>query len=245
MRKLLLIVAIFYTCSGFANGSPWSVSLETGALWQARNDVRIPGAGGTRFSIAEIASAGPFSYYRLESTLDVGDKGQLRLLMAPFRYTESGVPGTDILFVDQTFNAGQQTDFTYQFNSYRVSYRYRYKDTPSWRLWLGGTVKIRDAKIALRQGAVSARDANVGVVPLFNLYSDYRLTPRWRLVTDFDGLVGPQGRALELGLRLLYAIDEHWYLGAGYRTLEGGADNEDVYNFAWFNYASVTVAYRH
>jgi len=34
------------------------------------------------------------------------------------------------------------------------------------------------------------------------------------------------------------------YVGAGLRTLEGGADNEQVYNFTWFNYALVTADYQ-
>ena len=245
MRNLLAIFTILCTGTVSADEYPWSVNLETGAVWQARNDVRIPGDTGTRFSIVDSASVGPFPYYRLESFMNLSEKGQLRLLIAPFRYTESGVPENSLFFVDQSFNAGQKTRFTYQFNSYRVSYRYLYKDSSTWRLWLGGTVKIRDAEIAVQQGNLKAKDSNVGFVPLFNVYSDYRLNNRWRFIVDFDGLVGPQGRALDLALKLNYDIDKHWYLGAGYRTLEGGADNDKVYNFAWFNYALVSVGFRH
>lgn len=245
MRKLLAVVTLLLTGTASAHDFHWSVSLETGAVWQSRNDVRIPGDSGTRFSLADSVTDGPLPFYRLEALRNLGEKGQLRLLFAPFRFTESGVPDKDLLFVDQSFSAGQKTAYTYQFNSYRVSYRYRYKDSPAWRLWLGGTVKIRDAEIALRQGSVRAKDSNVGFVPLFNLYSDYRLDPQWRFIADLDGLVGPQGRAVDLALKFLYDLDRRWYLGAGYRTLEGGADNDEVYNFAWFNYVSVSVGYRH
>jgi hypothetical protein len=31
---------------------------------------------------------------------------------------------------------------------------------------------------------------------------------------------------------------------AGYRTVEGGADTDDVYAFAWFHYAVVSAIYR-
>lgn len=245
MPTLLLILAILYTGAVCAHESTWSASLETGAVWQARNDVGIPGDSGTRFSISDTASEGPFSFYRFESTINLGENGQLRFLIAPFRYTESGVPDKDLFFVDQSFSAGQKTGFTYRFNSYRISYRYLYKNTPAWRLWLGGTLKIRDAEIALQQSNIRAKDSNVGFVPLFNLFSDYQINKQWRFVADFDGLLGPQGRAFDVGLKFLYDIDKRWYLGAGYRTLEGGADNDKVYNFAWFNYALVTVGYRH
>lgn len=228
-----------------ANEPPWMINLETGAVWQSRNDVRIPGDSGTQYSIADIAGEGPFQFYRLEYFYNLGKRKQLRFLVAPFRFTKSGVPNKDIFYVDESFSAGQKTKFTYQFNSYRLSYRYLYKYTLDWRLWLGGTVKIRDAEIAVQQGNVKARDSNVGFVPLFNLYSDYQLNDKWRFIADFDGLVGPQGRAIDLGLKLHYDIDKHWYLGAGYRTLEGGADNDKVYNFAWFNYALVSIGYRH
>jgi len=243
--QYLIVVCPLFLGVVSADEYPWSVNLETGAVWQARNDVRIPGDSGTRFSISDSASVGALPFYRLESVINLSEKGQLRFLIAPFRYSESGVPDKGLFFVDQSFSAGQKTKFTYQFNSYRVSYRYLYKDTSSWQVWLGGTVKIRDAEIALQQGNVKAKDSNVGFVPLFNLFSDYQLNHRWRFIVDFDGLLGPQGRALDLGLKFLYDIDKHWYLGAGYRTLEGGADNDKVYNFAWFNYALVSFGFRH
>ena len=245
MRSLIAILTILCTGSVLAGEHPWSVNLETGAVWQSRNDVRIPGNTGTRFSIDDVSGDGPYFFYRLESFVGLSDKTQLRFLLAPFRFSESGVPDEDINFVDQSFNAGQTTKFTYKFNSYRVSYRYLYKDTPTWRLWLGGTAKIRDAEIAVQQGGVEDKDSNVGFVPLFNLYSDYQLNQQWRFIVDFDGLVGPQGRAIDLGLKFHYALDKHWYLGAGYRTLEGGVDNDKVYNFAWFNYALLTVGYHY
>ena len=245
MHILFATFLILFASFASANENPWSVSLETGAAWQSRNDVRNPGDTGTRFSIADTVGEGPYHFYRFESFINIGDKNQLRFLVAPFRISESGNPDKDIFFVDQSFNAGQSTKFTYKFNSYRVSYRWLYKDDPSWRVWLGGTAKIRDAEIATRQGSIKAKDSNVGFVPLFNLYSDYQMNNKWRFIVDFDGLVGPQGRAIDMALKLQFDIDKHWYLGAGYRTLEGGVDNDKVYNFAWFNYALVSVGYRH
>jgi len=228
-----------------ANQDPWSVGVETGAVWQSRNDVRNPGDSGTRFSFVDAVGAGPYYFYRLESFLNLSDSTQLRFLIAPFQLSEKGRLDKDIFFVDQTFNAGQDTKFTYKFNSYRVSYRWLFKDEPSWRLWIGGTGKIRDAEIAVQQGNSKAKDSNVGFVPLLNIYSDYQLNNKWRFIFDFDGLVGPKGRAIDMGLKFHYDVDNHWYMGAGYRTLEGGVDNDEVYNFAWFNYALLSVGYRY
>lgn len=241
--------AIFATAlSGLAPGalasdSRWEIGVETGAAWQNKNDVQIPGDTGTRFSLHDLAGDGPFGAYRVELFYDVAPRHQVRLLAAPLGYTEDGVLDGDVRFDDATFTAGQATKATYRFNSYRATYRYLFYDDAGWRWWIGATANIRDAEIALRQDGVSASDSNVGFVPLLNLYGDLRLATNWRLIVDFDGLVAPQGRALDLGLKVYYDFSPNWYVGAGYRVLEGGVDNDDVYNFAWFNYAMLSVGY--
>ncbi|UCG79277.1 MAG: hypothetical protein JSV21_05490 [Nitrospirota bacterium] len=239
---LILSSLILVFCNEvLAQDDRWNISLETGAVWQDRNEVQIPGDTGTRFLLDELAGKGPFVFYRLEMLFNAAPRHQIRLLIAPFRYTESGVLEKDVFFVDQTFTASQNTEATYKFNSYRATYRYLFHRGSQWRWWAGATVKIRDAEIGLRQSTVFARDSNVGVVPLINLYGNFQFADKWSFIFDLDGLVGPQGRALDLGLKIIYDITGHWYVGAGYRTLEGGADNDEVFNFAWFNYAIVTV----
>ena len=57
-------------------------------------------------------------------------------------------------------------------------------------------------------------------------------------------VVGPQGRAIDLGLKVQYDITRQWYVGGGLRALEGGADNDEIYNFSWFNYAVLNAGYR-
>ena len=41
------------------------------------------------------------------------------------------------------------------------------------------------------------------------------------------------GRAVDAALTAQYHFDSGGYAAGGYRTLEGGADNYDVYTFAW------------
>ena len=216
-----------------ANDNRWNFNIETGAVWQERNDVQIPGDTGTRFSMVDLVGQGPFAFYRLELFYDLKPRHQLRFLIAPLSYTESGVLDKNVLFVDQSFAAGQSTETTYEFNSYRFTYRYLFFNGPQWQWWIGGTVKIRDAKIALQQVNVSAEDTDVGLVPLINLYGNYQFAEKWRFIGDFD-----------LGLKVQYDITRQWYVGGGLRTLEGGADNDDVYNFSWFNYAVLNAGYR-
>ena len=242
---LAVVISLFISNNNLmANDHRWNLNIEAGAVWQQRNDVQIPGDTGTRFSLVDLVGEGPFAFYRLELFYDMKPRHQLRFLIAPLSYTESGVLNENVFFVDQTFTAGQPTEATYEFNSYRFTYRYLFYNSPKWQWWVGGTVKIRDAKIALQQANVSAQDTDVGLVPLINLYGDYRFAEKWRFIVDLDGLLGPQGRAIDLGLNVQYDLSKQWYVGGGLRSLEGGADNDEVYNFSWFNYAVLNTGYR-
>ena len=54
-------------------------------------------------------------------------------------------------------------------------------------------------------------------------------------LTDLARDLSAQGRAIDVGLLTRYRINRHWDVSLGYRTIEGGADNDSVYNFAWFH----------
>jgi hypothetical protein len=239
-----ILLWLIYANNVLAEDLRWSLNVDGGAAWQSRNDVQIPNDSGTRFSLADIAGSGPLPFYRLELNYKWKPRHGFRFLYAPFEYTKTGTLDKDVFFVDQTFNAGEPTEATYRFNSYRATYRYLWHDGKQWQWHVGFTAKIRDAEIALKQEGKSAKDSNVGIVPLINLYGEYAFARRWRFIVDFDGLAAPQGRAVDLGLLVHYDVAKRWYVGGGYRTLEGGADNDEVYNFAWIHYASISAGYR-
>ena len=84
----------------------------------------------------------------------------------------------------------------------------------------------------------------IGFVPLLHLSGEYTFAPRWLLEFDFDGLAGGPGRAFDSALKVTYELGNRLRFGAGYRTLEGGADVDSVYNFAWLHYGILSVALR-
>ena len=222
----------------------WQFDLALGGAWQNRNDVRIPGDTGTQFSLEDLVGSGPYPAIRFEGFYNIKGPHGLRLMLAPFEYTETGTLPYDVFFVDKTFTGGVSTEAKYKFNSYRLTYRYQFFTNERWQWYVGGTLKVRDAEIALTQGTQFANDTDVGVVPLLYLYGDYKINNKWNFVFDMDGLASPQGRAFDLGLKLTYDISKQWYLGGSYRLLEGGADNDTVYNFAWFNYLLFSIGYK-
>ncbi|QKT04737.1 hypothetical protein HUS23_13420 [Ectothiorhodospiraceae bacterium 2226] len=219
-------------------GASEHVVLESGALWQSRNDVRIPGDSGDRFALDDITGAGPFLHTRVTVNFALAERHSLRLVYAPLTISESGVLSEPVAFAGENFEAGP-VRARYQFNAPRVTWRYALSERDDRRLWIGFTGLVRDAEVHLRQDGRSARDTDIGFVPLLHFAGEYALTPRWQLEFDFDGLAAPQGRAFDLGVRLAYQLDADWQLFGGYRMLEGGVDNDNVYNFAWFNYLTI------
>ena len=72
----------------------------------------------------------------------------------------------------------------------------------------------------------------------------WRAAPRWRLSLDADALAGGPGRAVDAALKAGYDLRPNLTLQAGYRSLEGGADVEETYNFAWLHYAVASIVWR-
>jgi hypothetical protein len=223
----------------------WVVELEAGPAWQSYNDVEIPNDGtATRFSLRDLAGPGPWPAGRLYVTWNINDRHGLRLLLAPFSLTESGTPARTLSFAGETFAAGRPAEATYTFNSYRLTYRYRFHEGATTTAWIGFTAKIRDAVIRLRQDGTTGEKTDLGFVPLLHLAGDWRFSQRWRVGLDADALAGGPGRAEDAALELGYDLSDRWTVQAGYRTVEGGADVTEVYTFAWLHYAVLSVVWR-
>lgn len=103
---------------------------------------------------------------------------------------------------------------------------------------------MRDAEVSLRQGTTSGRKDDLGFVPLLHLAGEWLVAPRWPLGLEADGLAGGPGRAVDAALKLGYDPGGAWMVRAGYRTVEGGADVDEVYSFAWLHYAVASVTWR-
>jgi hypothetical protein len=223
----------------------FAVEVEAGPVFQTRNDVRIPNnASATRFSIRDLVGSGPWPAGRVYVTWNINERHGLRALVAPLSITETGVPGQTVDFAGAGYSPGAATQGTYKFNSYRLTWRYRFRHGARWTWWVGLTAKVRDANIELRQGGTTSRKTDLGFVPLLHLAADGRLAPRWHLILDVDALAGGPGRAEDVAIKVGYDVGRRWTLAGGYRTVEGGADVDAVYTFAWLHYAVLSAAYR-
>jgi hypothetical protein len=245
-RVAALCMICGLTFTGPACTEPaFEIEFEAGPVWQTLNDVQIPNnADGTRFSLVDAVGRGPWPALRLYFTWNISSRHSVRLLGAPLSYTETGRLKAPVEFAGHAFAAGADIRATYKFNSYRATYAYRLHSGERWTWWLGFTAKIRDAKIKLVQPPVSSEKTDLGFVPLLHLRGELRLSEDWGVLLDLDALAGGPGRAEDVALEVTRDIGDRWRLSGGYRTVEGGADVEEVYTFAWLHYAVASVTYR-
>jgi hypothetical protein len=222
----------------------FALEFETGAIWQSRNQIQIPDSTeGTRFDLRDLQDKSPGVHRRVELTWNVNPHHSLRFVYAPIGFSGSGNLVAPVRFAGGTFVPGSAVDSDYTFDSYRLTYRYLAHESERWRWRIGATAFIRDAKVELRQSGRAATDSNVGLVPLLSTSLEYVIAPRWTAVIDVDGLISPQGRAIDAAAKIRYDFSNAWYVSAGYRVFEGGVDN-DTYAFGWYNFALLSLGVR-
>lgn len=243
MNKYLCIVALIITYTGFASANN-SLHTEFGLMQNSYNQVQIPGDDGTRFNIRKsFPKDNP--YFRLDYRKSFDNGYGIRLLYAPLKIRGDHAFGKDISFNGEIFNQNEKTETLYQFNSYRASYFYQWIKRDDWKVNVGITGKIRDANIELKQGTKQKNRDDIGFVPLVYLWSEYWFTEDCKLTFDFDGLAAPQGRAFDVALMAGRRLSPSVIANLGYRILDGGVDNDRVYNFSQFNFyfAAIEVVF--
>jgi hypothetical protein len=243
-KKILISAAFFALILSFNVRSlkgQASFDLESGAVGTGYNNVRIPGDQGTLFSLKDDLVSKTEIFLRLRFNYTIKSRHTLSLLYAPLETVSNGNLPDEILFEGVTFPANTNLTGTYKFNSYRLTYRYEIVLKPKFEFGLGFTAKIRDAKIALASTLLESEKTNVGFVPIINFRMLWKSGEKFGILLEGDALAAPQGRAEDVLIAATYRVSDRLGLKAGYRILEGGADNDEVYNFALFNYASVGI----
>jgi hypothetical protein len=231
------LVIVFATGSASAQTSipgRLSITVEGLNVWQQRNDVRIPPDNGTQFSLVDLIGSSPTPSVRVTATAHITERQQLQFVYAPLRLSGHGTPAIPIAFAGTRF-ALAPTDAVYKFSSYRGTWSYRVHEGPTWTWRIGFTGFVRDARVALTQSDRAAEDTDVGFVPLGHVSADARLSARWSARFVLDGSAAPQGRAFDFAATVEYRLAPRWSVFGGYRTIEGGADVDAVYAFAWLN----------
>jgi hypothetical protein len=240
---LILLLTAAAASAQTATPGRIGLTVEGLSVYQQRNDVRIPPDTGTEFSLVDLVGSARTPSVRVTATVDVTERQQIRLVYAPLQLTGRGTPALPIAFAGTTF-AHAPTDAIYKFSSYRATWSYRVHQGRTWTWRVGFTGFVRDARIALTQTDRTAEDTDVGVVPLGHVSGDARLADAWSVGFELDGSAAPQGRAIDFAATLEYRPTARLKVFGGYRTIEGGADVDAVYAFAWLNAAVAGLGVR-
>lgn len=240
------LLALPLACAALpaAAQTPWRLDLEAGASFTRMNEVRIPSRTGTEFDLNRLQGSPASPLLRVGVDWDPWQRHGFRLQYQYLRTEGTGTLPGPTAFAGQAYAPGVATTGNYRFDTWRATYRYTLVDTPDFRLRIGATLLLRDAEIRLRQGGVTSRDSDVGVVPLLHASFDWRFAPAWTLRGDVDALGASQGRAIDVGVRVARELAPGWEGSLGWRMLDGGVDNSSVRNFARFHGVTLGAAYR-
>lgn len=245
MKKIVFSVTniILYCILSYNSNAQALLDFETGVIFTGYNDVRIPGDQGTFFSLKNDLSPKTEFFYRVRLNYTIKSRHTFSALYAPLQTTSKGNLNKEVFFEGALFPTNTETKGTYKFNSYRLTYRYDIIQKPRFEFGLGFTAKIRDAKIALTAPGLQSEKTNVGFVPIINFRLFWKIDNQFGLLLDGDALAAPQGRAEDVLIAATYKLSDNFNVRAGYRILEGGANNDEVYNFALIHYASLGISY--
>lgn len=240
MLKLFTIVllSLLYFCSSPALAQ-LRLDLESGALFYGYNNIQVPGDNGTRFSLDDNYETASRIFYRVKLLYTLNEKHTFAALFAPLTLVSVGNPQQDIDFTGSNFSNEDDLEVQYQFNSYRLTYRYLFPRKGDFQFGIGATAKIRDARIRLENSTTNATKNNLGFVPLINFRVEWFAKEKLSILLQGDALASPQGRAEDVLLAAMFYPSRTVALKVGYRLLEGGADNDEVYNFTLINYALI------
>ncbi len=241
---ILLVVLLAGLVYPAVAQTKWQVDLESGLAVSGYNDVRIPGSTGTKFSLSRDLDIDQTVFWRARFSRVFGNKHSLSLLIAPLTFNAEGRLEQDLRFAGGEFAANTFVKAKYRFDSYRVTYRYDFYRHDRLRLGIGVTGKIRDAAISVEGGGHRSEKTNTGFVPLINFRAQWTISSRFGVLLDGDALAAPQGRAEDVLLAVTASTSKNLQFKIGYRLLEGGADNDQVYTFALVNYLVLGATWR-
>jgi len=245
--RLVLISVTILLVSGWLRPAETraqtTIDLEMGLVQSGYNDLRIPGDTGSDLSLSEELSTDSGFYYRAGLSYRLKERHEIMFTAAPLVVTAAGSVDRPVMFQETEFAANTDLESTYQFNTYRLTYRYTLMNAGNLSLTLGFTALLRDALIELDSNEAHAEKSNVGIVPLLHFRINLELSSRTSLLCEGDALAGPQGRAEDVFFGFVLKPDQRLALRAGYRIIEGGADNDEVYTFSLFHHYAIGLSY--
>jgi len=242
LAALLTVALLPVAAATAAAQDRWRFDFENGAAISGYNDVAIPGNTGTRFSMTDDLTSDTEYFWRVRADFRFAPKHVLSGLVAPLTIILQAA--STLRLISRARPSPRRPDRRYldvQLVSRDLSLRAvaeRHLDVRLRRFREGP--RRRDPSRVEREGG---RKTDLGVVPLINFKFERRLGARAAFLLEGDALAARRAARGHLrGHRRRRG--ERWSIKAGYRFLEGGADNDEVYTFAAVHYVAAGVVFR-
>jgi len=212
--------------------------------------VKVPGnIVGNTFSLQNDIGSNASLFFRTKFSYTFAERHTISVLLAPFTKTYKGKPKQNISFAGQSYSSIYEVKAKYQFNSWRLSYRWDFINSKHFQIGIGLTGMIRDAKISMngKDGfgtAVESSKSNKGFLPLINFLFTWKFTPCMEFRIEGDAIATSHGRAEDILFAWTGCISDKAMFKLGYRFLEGGVEKDEVYNYAFFHHIVFGVIFR-
>lgn len=231
MKYLFLLLM---PISAFAS----SLTLELAQVRSQYNYFQKPNNDVDRVDLPDKTLTGG----RLYGRVALNERWDVSFLYAPLETSYNLTSRSNFNFNGTAFSQNAATKVRYKFNSYRVGFLRKYTQG-SWRFVVGPVLKVRDARLAVTQAGASSSFSNVGPVPLLGLGAEYVFSEKLSALVYSDALAGGPGYAYDVNTEVRYSWNQS-QVGVGYRTLGGGADNDELKNFARFNAWTLSYTFK-
>ena len=233
MRRIGFLTLVIVALAALPQTASAQILLEweLGMAWVGRNDIRVPGDGGTTFSMVNDLETEPEFAQRIRVGGLFGGRHVITFLYIPFRIQAEGAFDQPVSFEGITFQDGVPTLAQYRANTGRLSYRYGTVASEGFRLRVGGSATLRDTKISLENAAgEAASQSGLDFLPLLAADARWFFTEAMSALVDVEGMLMPEGGALDALIAVDVEPADRFRFRVGYRMTQTKVDRIHLYN---------------
>ncbi len=243
MRSLSLLFLMMCLCLGVYAQSSWEIRFMPQVAFGGKNDLQRPNdMDGTRLSLSKDLQRENSGVFSPRIEVEYAYKRSHFILTGSWLKDKyKGIIDKEIKYNGATFAEGSDLRSTYSFNTYRLTYRYRFVEREKFDFEFGATLLLRDAYIKVADSEQESRFDNVGVAPLLSYYLGWKPTNRITVLSYGDAFGVKQGRAIDIYAGVKYQFIKNASVSLGYRLLEGGSDVDRIYTMSLFQYLSFGI----
>ena len=212
---------------------------EFGPVEQDYNWIQTPRDDGTLFNLADLETEFHMTA-RLIIERYLSDKHELTVWYGPMGMTDFGDPTEPFNVGGVIFDPNDPDaalfDSNYRWWDLRAGYRYNIVNNDRWTARVGLSLQFTRTEITVEQRNLeeeivkSAHAEESSVDPLLHGSFEFRLTDRWSIDAQIDGLALNDEHYWNSAVYLRFRPTQLWDLAIGSRRIDGKIDSGSLFN---------------